>query len=144
MRQTELLQEMRKRRFDEVYEGWDCGRLTQGEAARLLGLCERTFRRDLGRDEAEGLEGLEGLVDLRLKQASHRKAPVAEGMALAEKYRRRHEGWSAKHFYAWYRRDGGTRSHTWVKSRLQEADQAPRGLRGVKREGPMPLTVNGK
>jgi hypothetical protein len=30
-------------------------------------------------------------------------------------------GWSAKHFYAWYRRDGGTRSYTWVKSRLQEA-----------------------
>jgi len=26
-----------------------------------------------------------------------------------------------KHFHAWYRRDGGGRSYTWVKSRLNEA-----------------------
>jgi hypothetical protein len=30
-------------------------------------------------------------------------------------------GWNAKHFHAWYRRDGGVRSYTWVKSRLQES-----------------------
>jgi transposase InsO family protein len=27
-----------------------------------------------------------------------------------------------KHFYAWYKREGGVRSYTWVKNRLQEAD----------------------
>jgi len=42
-------------------------------------------------------------------------------MRVTERYRGRHEGWSAQHFYSWYRRDGGARSYTWVKSRLQEA-----------------------
>jgi hypothetical protein len=45
MRRTQLLQEVRKMRFEEAYEGWQSGRLTQEEAARLLGVCERTFRR---------------------------------------------------------------------------------------------------
>lgn len=37
MTRTVLLQEIRKMRFDEAYEGWDSGRLTQGQAAELLG-----------------------------------------------------------------------------------------------------------
>jgi hypothetical protein len=32
-------------RFEEAYEGWKLGRLTQGEAATLLGMSERNFRR---------------------------------------------------------------------------------------------------
>ena len=28
-------------------------------------------------------------------------------------------GWNVKHFHAWYRRDGGQRSYTWVKNTLQ-------------------------
>lgn len=118
MRRTELLQEVRKMRFEEAYEGWQESRLTQGEAARLLGVCDRTFRRYMNRYEEEGLEGL---VDKRLGQISHRRAPVDEVLQVTEKYRSRHRGWNAMHFYAWYRRDGGRRSYTWVKSRLQEA-----------------------
>ena len=57
MRPTELLQEIRKMRFEEAYEAWNQGRLTQAEAAQLLGMCERSFRRYLGRYEAEGLDG---------------------------------------------------------------------------------------
>jgi len=49
MRPTEVLQEIQKMRFEEAYEGWNEGRLTQGEAARILGVCERSFRRYLGR-----------------------------------------------------------------------------------------------
>ncbi|WP_072248007.1 helix-turn-helix domain-containing protein, partial [Tepidiphilus thermophilus] len=71
-------------RFEEAYEGWQSGRLTQEEAARLLGVCDRTFRRYIARYEEEGLEGL---VDRRLRQVSHRKAPVDEVMALVERYR---------------------------------------------------------
>ena len=33
MRRTELLQELRKMRFEEAYGGWQHGRLTQLEAA---------------------------------------------------------------------------------------------------------------
>jgi transposase len=105
-------------RFEEAYGGWQEGRLTQEEAARLLGVCERTFRRQINRYEDEGLQGL---IDKRLSQLSHRRAPVDEVIELTERYRRRHMGWSAKHYYAWYRRDGGKRSYTWVKNRLQEA-----------------------
>jgi transposase len=127
-------------RFEEAYGGWQAGRLTQEEAARLLGVCERTFRRYVDRYEEDGLQGL---IDKRLSQVSHRRAPVDEVMRLVGQYRRRHEGWSAKHFYAWYRRDGGTRSYTWVKSRLQEAQAIPkaekRGAHRKRRErSPLP------
>ncbi|MGB9670609.1 MAG: helix-turn-helix domain-containing protein [Halothiobacillaceae bacterium] len=105
-------------RFEEAYGGWRSGRLSQEEAARLLGVCDRTFRRYVARYEEEGFEGL---VDRRLSQVSHRRAPVDEVMALVERYRSRFEGWNVKHFHAWYRREGGRRSCTWVKNRLQEA-----------------------
>jgi len=118
MRRTELLQEVRRMRFEEVYGGWQERRLSQEEAARVLGVCPRTFRRLVNRYEDSGLEGL---MDRRRCQASQRRAPVDEVLALVEQYRGKHEGWSVKHFYAWYRRDGGQRSYTWVKSRLQEA-----------------------
>jgi hypothetical protein len=45
-------------RFEEAYGGWQSGRLTQEEAARLLGVCERTFRWHIDRYEDEGLDGL--------------------------------------------------------------------------------------
>lgn len=119
-------------RFEETYEGWNAGRLTQFEAARILGMCERSFRRYLLRYEAEGLEGL---IDRRLEQASHRRAPVDEVMALTEQYRTRHSGWNVKHFHGWYQRAGGSRSYTWVKKRLQEAALVPKAKkRGAHRK----------
>ena len=132
MKRTEWLQETRKMRFEEAYGGWQGGRLTQEEAARLLGVCERTFRRYIDRYEDEGLEGL---IDKRLNQISHRRAPVDEVMRLVDRYRSRHEGWNAKHFYAWYKRDGGGRGYTWVKNRLQEAKLVPKAAkRGAHRK----------
>ena len=79
MRRTELLQENRKMRFEEVYGGWQKKRLSQEEAATILGVCSRTFRRQICRYEENSLEGLN---DKRLTQASHRRAPVDEVMAL--------------------------------------------------------------
>ena len=76
----------------EVGQG---GRLTQEEATRLLGVCERTFRRYIDRYEDEGLQGL---IDKRLNQVSHRRAPVDEVMRLVDRYRSQHEGWNVKHF----------------------------------------------
>ena len=135
MKPTALLQEIRKMRFVEAYDGWNMGRLTQAEAARLLGVCERSFRRYLVRYEAEGMDGL---IDRRLEQASNRQAPVDEVMALTDTYRRRHLGWNVKHFHSWYRRDGGTRSYSWVKNQLQEAELVPKarqqGTHGQRRQ----------
>lgn len=99
MKRTELLQEIRKMRFEEAWLGWESGRLSQEEAARLLEVCERTFRRYLNRYREEGLEGL---IDRRLMQLSHRRAPVDEVMRVTERYRERHTGWNARHFYVWY------------------------------------------
>ena len=109
MKRAEWLQEIKKMRFEEAYSGWTERRLTQEDAARLLGVCARTFRRYIDRYEEEGLDGL---VDKRLTQVSHRRAPVDEVLRLVDRYRRRHDGWSVKHYYAWYRRDGGIRSYS--------------------------------
>ncbi len=111
-------------RLEEGYEGWNAGRLTQGDAARLLGMWERSFRRYLVRYEAQGLDGL---IDRRLEQMSNRRAPVDEVMALTDRYQDRHRGWNVKHFHTWYRRDGGTRSYAWVKNHLQAAGLVKRG-----------------
>ena len=105
-------------RFEEAYEKWNVGRLTQAEAAYLLGMCERSFRRYVVRYEAEGLEGL---VDRRLEQVSQRRAAVDEVLAVTDRYQRQHVGWNVRHFHSWYRRDGGGRSYSWVKQRLQAA-----------------------
>jgi len=79
MSRTNLLQEIRKMKFEEASGGWQAGRLRQEEAARLFGVCERTFRRYVDRYEDEGLQGL---IDKRLEQVSHWWAPVDEVMAL--------------------------------------------------------------
>ena len=124
MRRTEWLQETRRMRFEEAYDGWHTKRLTQAEAARLLGVCDRTFRRYVERYDDEGMEGLR---DKRLTQVSPRKAPGAEVQDVVDRYRNRHQGWNVKHFYCWYQRDAGKRGYTWVKTALQEAGLVVRG-----------------
>jgi len=135
MRRTELLQEIRKMRFEGVYEDWTEDRLTQEEAARILGVCPRTFRRYMARYEDRGIEGLQ---DKRLTQSSLRRAPVDEVMRLLGLYTSRYRGWNVKHFYSWYRRDGGRRSYTWVKHTLQShgavARAAKQGAHRKRRE----------
>ncbi len=128
MTRTELLQEIRRMRFDEAYEGWCQGRLSQEEAARLLGVCERTFRRYLNRYEEAGVQGL---MDKRLNQVSQRRAAVDEVMALTALYRSRYADWNVRHFHSWYRREhAGARSYSWVKKRLQEAALVPKARQG--------------
>lgn len=139
MKRTALLQEIRKMRFEEAFSIWTEGRITQEEAAHLLGVCSRTFRRYIDRYHHEGLDGL---LDKRLNQASARKAPVDEVLSLVDRYRRRFDGWTVQHFYSWYRRTGGARSYTWVKNRLQEhgaVKRAPRRGAHRKRRERAPL-----
>lgn len=79
---------------------------------------EHSFRRYVVRFEADGLDGL---IDHRLAQTSNRLAPVDELLVLTTQYQVRHLGWNVRHFHSWYQREGGTRSYTWVKKRLQES-----------------------
>lgn len=132
MRPALWLQETRLMRFNEVYVGWQANRLTQEEAALILGVSDRTFRRYIDRFEESGLEGL---ADKRLSQASNRRAPVDEVVALVDLYSTRHQGWNASHFHDWYSKQGGSRSYTWVKNQLQQAQQIPKSKRkGVHRK----------
>jgi len=131
MNQTRMVQEVRKMKFLDALSIWTEGRLGQEDAARMLGVCARTFRRYIERYQEEGIEGL---ADKRLTQASARKAPVDEVVALIGRYKAASRGWNAKHFHSWYQRGGGQRSYTWVKSQLQQAKEitkAPR--RGAHR-----------
>lgn len=114
-------------RFEEAYSGWSSKRLRQEEAAQLLGVCERTFRRYIDRFEDEGLQGL---IDKRLDQVSHLRAPVDEVLSLEALYRERYDGWTVKHFYERYREEHqGERGYTWVKQRLQAAQLVTKGKR---------------
>ncbi len=79
MRRTEQLQGLRLMKFDEVYGRTYRGELSQLEAAEILGMSERTFRRWRDRFEAEGAEGL---YDRRLGRVSARRAGVDEVVAL--------------------------------------------------------------
>ncbi len=106
-------------RFKEAYEGYQCKRLTQSEAASLLGVCERSFRRYLHRYDEFGMDGL---LDQRLNNPSHRLAAIDEVMALQDLYSSRYHGWNVRHFHGWYQREHqGSRSYSWVKNQLQGA-----------------------
>ena len=111
-------------RFEEAYESWQSKHLTQEEAAQLLGVCARSFRRYIDRYHEEGLDGL---IDKRLHQVSHRKAPTDEVLALEALYKEQSEGWNAKHFYD--KKYTGSRSYTWVKKTLQKSNLLTKGKR---------------
>jgi hypothetical protein len=134
-------QENRKMRFEEAYQGWTGGSLTQGEAAMLLGQCERSFRRHVDRYKADGLEGL---LDRRLSQISKRRAGRGEVDQVVQTYKSSFAGWNVAHFHSKYRAEfKGTRSYSWVKTVLQGAGQVrrakSRGKHRIKRErAPLP------
>jgi len=54
MNRTSWLQEKRMDRFIDVLSRFEAKRLSGRDAAEILGMCERSFRRY----EAEGLDGL--------------------------------------------------------------------------------------
>ena len=127
MKRTAWLQETRMLRSEEAFGAWTESRLTQEEAARLLGVCSRTFRRYVDRFEESGIDGL---VDKRLSEVSSRRAPVDEVVRLEALYRESYKGWSVAHFHERYReRHAGERSYTWVKNRLQESGLVAKGKR---------------
>jgi len=130
MKRASYLQEVMTMRFTQSYEGWQSGRLTQAQAAEILGVCERSFRRYVDRYEDGG--GLQALSDRRLNQASRRRAPLSESIKLAEMYRSSFASFNVRHFHEKYQQLGGVegqvRSYSWVKSVLQGV-----GLVGTKK-----------
>ena len=94
-------------RFEEAFHGWTGGRLTQAEAAMLLGQCERSFRRHVERYKYDGLDGL---LDKRLSQISKRRASTSEVDQVVQTYKSGFAGWNVAHFHNKYRSEfKGTR-----------------------------------
>jgi transposase len=140
MRRPEVLQGLRRMKFEAIYGRWQERRLSQAEAAEILGMSERTFRRWRDRYDEEGLDGL---CDRRLGRASARRAPVDEVNRVLELYRSRYTGFTAKHFHDKLRRQHAVRfSYSWTKLRLQDAGlikKAPRRSAHRKKRPRRPL-----
>jgi transposase len=82
-------------RFEGLLERHERGELSQGEAAEMLGVSERTFRRwrDRLRDERP-----EGLRDRRIGKPSSRRAAAAEILRMLGLYEERYSRFTVKHF----------------------------------------------
>jgi hypothetical protein len=91
MRRTEALQGVRMIKFLDILGRYEALEFNQLEAAELLGVGERTFRRWCQRYEEDGEAGL---LDRRLGKASGRRVPVDRadevGSALPHALRRLH------------------------------------------------------
>jgi transposase len=97
------------------------------EAAEILGVTERTFRRWRERYDTEGVEGLQ---DRRLGRASGRAVPVDATLRMMTVYETRYTGWPVKHVHErWQAEHGGHRSDSWTTKTLQAAGQ---GVRSAK------------
>ncbi len=93
MQRTEVLQGLRRMKFETVRERWAGGELSQAEAGEILGISERTFRRWYQRHEEEGLEGLN---DRRLGKPSPRRVPEGWAQSVEQLYRERYREFTAK------------------------------------------------
>lgn len=96
MGRAEVLQEIRRMRFEALLERHERGELSQVEAAEMLGVGERTFRRwrDRLRDE-----GPEGLIDRRIGKPSSRRAAEDEILRMLGLYREHYAEFTVKHFH---------------------------------------------
>ena len=129
MHRTEQAQGLRLMKFEEVYARTRARLLSQAEAAEVLGMSERTFRRWRDRFEAEGAEGL---YDQRLGRASARRAPVDEVARMLELFDTRYWDFTAKHFHEKLVAEHGCkRSYNWVRLSLQ----TNRRMRAAPRRG---------
>src|SRR6266436_6276857 len=102
MRRTEQRQGLRMLKLRDVVSRWEAEALSQLEAAELLGMSDRTFRRWVRRFEEEGEEGL---MDRRLGRRSGRAVPDAAASEVERLYRERYAGFTVKHFHEHLVRD---------------------------------------
>ena len=117
MRRTEALQGVRMTVFLNLLHRWESAELNQEEAAELLGVSERTFRRWTRRYEEEGKAGL---IDRRLGKTSGKRVPVDRAEEVERLYRERYQGFTVKHFHEHLVKDHGCGwDYTWLKLHLQ-------------------------
>jgi len=127
MDRTRVHEGIRQMRFESLLDRQEAGELSQAEAAELLGICERSFRRwrDRLRDE-----GPEGLMDRRLGKRSPRRASVTEISRMLDLYRGSYADFTVKHFHEQLlKRHGYKLGYTVTKVHLQRAGLVVRAPR---------------
>jgi transposase len=132
MRWTEARQGVRMMKFLSILSRYEAAEFSQLEAAELLGVGERTFRRWRQRYEEDGEAGL---LDRRLGKISGKRVPVDREAEVEALYRGRYSGFTAKHFHEHLVRDHHFAwGYTWTKTFLHSRgllERAPR--RGAHR-----------
>ena len=111
------------------------GELTWWQAAEILGVNERTIRRNRADFERGGYRDL---FDRR-RGESPKRAPVAEVERIVRLYRTTYQRFNVRHFHDVAKRDHGVRlSYSFVKKLLQDAGlvkkRRPRGRHRLRRE----------
>jgi len=110
--------EVRMARCVEVLNRWGQGHLTCIEAAELLGMSERHFRRL--RDVYE-TQGAEGLIDKRRGRKSGRRAASDQVEFVVTQFCTRYFDFTVKHFHEAIVKEFGFKlSYTWTKTILQQ------------------------
>lgn len=136
MSRIKKLQVIRTMKFEEIYDLRRKKQLSAEDAASLLGVDVRTFRRWKDRYEAEGAEGL---YDRRLGRIAGNAAPTDEVMKLLTLFKTYYREFNTSHFYDKYRYEhSGKRCYTWVKNQLQKNNlvlkKRKRKIPRIKRE----------
>jgi len=132
MNRTAWLQDRRMQKFTDILSRWERKKLSGFEAAEILGMSERQFRRYRRRYDEEGVGGL---ADKRLGKASAKRVSANEIERMLDHYRTHYMGWNVKHFHEHLKkRHNFNWGYTWTKTQLQRVglvDRAP--LRGAHR-----------
>jgi transposase len=127
MRRTEARQGVRMMKFLSILSRYEAAEFSQLEAAELLGVGERTFRRWRQRYEDDGEAGL---LDRRLGKVSSKRVPVDREAEIEALYRGRYSGFTAKHFHEHLVRDHQFAwGYTWTKTFLQSRGLLERAAR---------------
>jgi len=119
MDRTRVHEGIRRMRFETLLDRHEGGELSQMEAAEMLGISERSFRR--WRDRLRE-EGPSGLADRRLGKPSPRRADAAEIAAMLELYQGSYADFTVKHFHEQLvKRHGYKLGYTVTKDHLHRA-----------------------
>ena len=139
MRRSEAHQGVRMIKFLDVLGRYEAAEFSQLEAAELLGVGERTFRRWRQRYDEDGEAGL---LDRRLGKASGKRVPLDREAEVEALYRTRYSGFTAKHFHELLVRDHKFAwGYTWTKTFLQSKGLLVKAKkRGAHRQAAAPAS----
>jgi transposase len=112
-----------KMRFEEIYERYKRSELGSCEAADLLGISDRTFRRKKCRYEEEGFAGL---LDRRIGNVPPNKVAVDEVEEMLSRYQKDYYDFNPRHFHSQLvKKHNFKRSYNFVRLSLQGSGLVP-------------------